>query len=79
MTVTVVRDGSVGDVHAQLPEPDPAVGVGRGTVTRAVEAYSFSRLYDNFGGTIDTDARAVVRRSADRYVGWIRGDFDHLT
>lgn len=48
-------------------------------ITRAVEGYSFHRLYDNFGGSIDTDARAVVRRSADRYIGWVRGDFDHLT
>jgi hypothetical protein len=45
-------------------------------VTRAVEMLSFDRLYDNFGGTIDTDAVAAVRRSADRYAGWVRGDFD---
>ena len=47
-------------------------------VTQGVERLSFDRLYDNFGGTIDADARAVVRRSADRYVGWVRGEFDHL-
>jgi hypothetical protein len=40
---------------------------------------SFGRLYDNFGHTIDSDARAVVRRSADRYKGWVSGDFDDLT
>ena len=48
-------------------------------VTQAVEQLTFDRLYDNFGHTIDTDARAVVRRSADRYKGWVSGDFDHLT
>lgn len=48
-------------------------------VTQAVEVFSFDRMYDNFGRTIDTDARAAVRRSADRYIGWVRGDFDHLT
>ncbi len=48
-------------------------------VTQIVEAVSFDRLYDNFGHTIETDARAVIRRSADRYIGWVRGDFDHLT
>ncbi|MDQ6774563.1 MAG: hydrolase [Candidatus Dormibacteraeota bacterium] len=48
-------------------------------LAQAVEVFSFDRLYDNFGGTIDTDAAAAVRRSADRYVGWVRGDFDHLT
>ncbi len=48
-------------------------------VTRAVEEYAFDRIYSNFGATIDTGARAAVRRSADRYIGWVRGDFDHLT
>lgn len=48
-------------------------------VTQAVEVFSFDRMYDNFGGIIATDARAAVRRSVDRYVGWVRGDFDHLT
>jgi hypothetical protein len=48
-------------------------------ITRAVEVLEFDRLYDNFGKTVDTDARAAVRRSADRYIGWVRGDFDHLT
>ncbi|MHA6628094.1 hydrolase [Pseudonocardia sichuanensis] len=48
-------------------------------ITRAVEVFPFDRLYDNFGKTIGTDAHAAVRRSADRYIGWVRGDFDHLT
>ncbi len=40
----------------------------------------FDRLYGNFSdGLVDTDARAVVRRSADRYMAWVRGDYDHLT
>jgi glyoxylase-like metal-dependent hydrolase (beta-lactamase superfamily II) len=48
-------------------------------ITRAVEVLEFDRLYDNFGKTVDADARAATRRSADRYIGWVRGDFDHLT
>jgi hypothetical protein len=48
-------------------------------VTSSVERLAFDRMYDNFGNTISADARTVVRRSADRYVGWVRGDFDHLT
>jgi hypothetical protein len=39
----------------------------------------FDRLYDNFGGKVRSDAGQWVRRSADRYVAWVRGDFDHLT
>jgi hypothetical protein len=39
----------------------------------------FDRLYDNFGGQVLSDAAAWVQRSADRYIAWVRGDFDHLT
>jgi hypothetical protein len=48
-------------------------------VTKTVEELSFDRLYDNFDTVIDADARTVVRRSADRYIAWARGDYDHLT
>lgn len=48
-------------------------------IARAADDVAFDRLYDNFGGSIGADAGAVVRRSADRYAAWIRGDFDHLT
>jgi len=48
-------------------------------VASGAEQLAFDRLYDNFGHTIDADAHAVLRRSADRYVGCVRGDFDHLT
>jgi Metallo-beta-lactamase superfamily len=39
----------------------------------------FDRLYDNFGGQVIGDAGGWTRRSADRYIAWVRGDFDHLT
>ena len=39
----------------------------------------FDRLYDNFGGQVLGDAAGSVRRSADRYIAWVRGDFDQLT
>ena len=45
-------------------------------VVEAVWPYEFERLYGNFGNHVGRDAKAVVRRSADRYIGWIRGDFD---
>ena len=48
-------------------------------ITQAVMQLPFDRLYDNFGKTIDTGAAAAVRRSAERYAGWVRGDFDQLT
>jgi hypothetical protein len=48
-------------------------------ITRAVTALPFDRLYDNFGRTIESGAAMAVSRSADRYAGWVRGDFDQLT
>lgn len=48
-------------------------------VTEHVERFDFDRLYGNFRNVIDTGARQVVRRSADRHIGWVRGDYDHLT
>jgi hypothetical protein len=39
----------------------------------------FDRLYDNFGAVAPSDAKGMLRRSADRYAAWTRGDFDHLT
>jgi len=48
-------------------------------MTHAVTQLQFDRVYDNFGRPIEADAAAVVARSADRYTGWVRGDFDRLT
>jgi hypothetical protein len=48
-------------------------------ITRAITKLAFDRLYDNFGRTVDSGAAAAVSRSADRYCGWVRGDFDGLT
>lgn len=48
-------------------------------IVGTVAELAFDRVYDNFGRTIDTGAPAAVRRSAERYAGWVRGDFDHLT
>jgi hypothetical protein len=39
----------------------------------------FERSYDNFGRGPKRDAAAAVQRSAQRYIGWVRGDFDDLT
>jgi hypothetical protein len=48
-------------------------------ITRAATELPFDRLYDNFGRTIDAGAAAAVSRSAERYSGWVRGDFDQVT
>lgn len=48
-------------------------------VAATVTAQTFDRLYDNFALVVESDARAVVRRSAQRYAAWVRGEHDHLT
>ena len=48
-------------------------------VADRVTALEFDRLYDNYWGRVRSDAALWVRRSADRYIAWVRGDFDHLT
>lgn len=48
-------------------------------ITQAVLQLPFDRLYDNFGRAIEAGAAAAVSRSADRYCGWVGGDFDELT
>ncbi len=45
----------------------------------SVADLGFERCYDNFGHGPKRDAAAAVQRSAIRYVGWLRGDFDHLS
>jgi hypothetical protein len=48
-------------------------------IAAALDGVSFHGLYDNFGNTVDGEAADAVRRSADRYARWVRGEFDHLT
>jgi hypothetical protein len=48
-------------------------------VADRVTALEFDRLYDNYWGRVRSDAGLCVRRSADRYIAWVRGDLDHLT
>lgn len=49
------------------------------TVERIVarlDPYGYERLYTLNGGIIEQYAKAAVHRSADRYISWVRGDFD---
>ena len=62
-----------------FPNPFPLSGAVAERVAARVTALAFDRLYGNFDAVIDTDARAIVQRSAARHAAWTRGDFDHLT
>lgn len=48
-------------------------------VVSATNQFEYDRVYGNLGNIVRDDAHAAVRRSADRYIGWVRGDYDHLT
>ncbi|HEX5857916.1 MAG TPA: hydrolase [Microbacterium sp.] len=61
------------------PNRLPLSGAVVDRVAQHVSRFDFDRLYGNFDNVIPTDAREIVRRSADRHIGWVRGDFDHLT
>lgn len=61
------------------PNKVPLSAAVVGVVADRVGALSYDRLYDNFDGRVPADAAAWVQRSAERYIGWVRGDFDHLT
>lgn len=54
--------------------PLPASAVER--IVARLEPYEYARLYALNGRGVEADAKEAVRRSAERYVGWVRGDFD---
>jgi hypothetical protein len=62
-----------------FPNKIPLSAAVVGKVADRVLQLDFDRLYDNFGGRVARDATEWLRRSADRYMAWVRGDFDHLT
>ena len=61
------------------PNHLPLSGAVARRVADHVDRLEFDRLYGNFANVIAADAKEVVRRSADRHIGWANGDFDHLT
>jgi glyoxylase-like metal-dependent hydrolase (beta-lactamase superfamily II) len=44
-----------------------------------LSALRFDRIYGLFTNSVETDGQAAVRRSADRHIAWVCGDYDHLT
>lgn len=61
------------------PNRIPLSGAVVQRIAHGIDGFAFDRLYDNLGATLQSGARAAVRWSAERYVAWVRGDFDHLT
>jgi len=77
-TIMANPDGTASFMRS-YPNRIPLSGAVVQRLADATDRLTFDRLYNNFGGVIAGDARAVVRFSADRHSAWVRGDFDHLT
>lgn len=78
-TVAVTPDEHWVSFMRSYPNKVPLSVAVVSTVAARVLDAPFDRLYDNFGGRVREHADGWVRRSADRYIAWVRGDFDSLT
>lgn len=77
-TIFPTPDGEWVTFLRSYPNRIPLSAAVAERVAAAVTARPFERLYGNFG-VVDSDARAVVQRSAVRYAAWASGANDHLT
>lgn len=77
-TALVTPDGLV-TFQRSFPNHLPLSAAVVSRIADALGALAFDRLIDNFGRVVPEGAAGIVRRSADRYIGWVSGDFDHLT
>jgi hypothetical protein len=72
-------DGTTVTFMRSYPNRIPLSAAVVGRVAERVSGLAFERIYDNFGRGPKRDAAGAVQRSAERYIGWVRGDFDDLT
>jgi hypothetical protein len=61
------------------PNKIPLSGAVVERIAAQLGALTFDRIIGNFGNTTDAGGQEILRRSADRHIAWVRGDFDHLT
>jgi hypothetical protein len=72
-------DGTTVTFMRSYPNRIPLSAAVVARLAAGVADLPFERIYDNFGRGPKRDAAAAVQRSAERYIGWVRGDFDDLT
>jgi hypothetical protein len=75
---SVAADGWVTFMRSYPNQIPLSAAVVRRIVDR-IEPYEFDRLHSLRGGTVHSDAKAAVQRSAERYIAWVSGANDHLT
>jgi hypothetical protein len=78
-TIHVNPDRATTTFMRSFPNRIPLSAAVVRRLVAAVEPLEFDRIYDNFAKPIASDAKAAIQRSADRYIGWISGEFDSLT
>ena len=78
-TVAANPDGQTVTFMRSYPNRIPLSAAVVARLAAGVSALTFERLYDNFGCGPSHGADAALQRSAQRYIGWVRGDFDELT
>ncbi len=72
-------DGTTTTFMRSYPNRIPLSAAVVARLAAGVADLAFERMYDNFGRGPKSDAAAAVQRSAERYIGWVRGDFDEET
>jgi hypothetical protein len=48
-------------------------------IAAQLEGLHFDRLYNNFGTAVPSNAKQIIRSSADRHAAWVRAEHDDLT
>jgi glyoxylase-like metal-dependent hydrolase (beta-lactamase superfamily II) len=75
-TINVVQDRRWVSFMYSFPNLVPLSAPEIERIVAAVEPFTFDRLYAAwFGSVVATDAKTAVQRSAQRYVGRVRGNF----
>jgi hypothetical protein len=75
-TVMPARRTGTASFMRSYPNMIPLSQAAIRKIVANLEPYEYDRLYSNFGTVVRPNAKAGVKESAERYIGWIRGDFD---
>jgi hypothetical protein len=78
-TIMANSDRETASFLRSYPNRIPLSGAVVARIAAAISGLRYEQLWSNFGNAIMTDADAKVQRSAQRHIGWVRGDFDELT
>jgi hypothetical protein len=75
-TVMPARRVGTASFMRSFPNMIPLSQAAVRKIVANLEPYEYDRLYSNFGTVVRPNAKEGVKQSAERYIAWIRGDFD---